>query len=380
VTVTDRDEIVVVGSAARGPDAQRPEGGVDAFALRLDPDGAVDTGFAGGVVTVDLGEDGSAHAVLVQTDGRAVVLADVNRTGNASPDGAAVLLGLRRDGTLDPAFGSDGVARIDGDTAEGFEAPAMTSDRDGSLLVAATSFTVEPTTQRGHVVRFDRNGHARRSFDVFAGFASGIAVLPDGKVVVDGAYADDTRVALPALLRFDPDGALDAGFGDRGVLGMPESLPGGIALDGRGRIVVTAEVLGRHFDDGVLDESFGDNGFASGSRSAAFRVTVFQSDGKIVAAGGACFSDPKGGSGCFATLARYESDRTQLCGDTDASGEITVTDGVATLRAAAGLDGPCSPAICDVDGSGAIGVTDGVNVLRAAAELPATLSCGIPQA
>ncbi len=106
---------------------------------------------------------------------------------------------------------------------------------------------------------------------------------------------------------------------------------------------------------------------------------TFQPDGKIVAAGGACFSNQKGGdSGCFASLARYESDRTQLCGDADASGALTVTDAVATLRAAAGLEGPCNTGVCDVDGDGAVGVTDGVNVLRAAAGLPATLSCGIP--
>jgi len=63
------------------------------------------------------------------------------------------------------------------------------------------------------------------------------------------------------------------------------------------------------------------------------------------------------------------------CGDADSSGSVTVTDGVQTLRAAAGLSSSCALARCDVDDSGSVSVTDGVNVLRAAAGLSVTLSC-----
>ncbi len=64
-----------------------------------------------------------------------------------------------------------------------------------------------------------------------------------------------------------------------------------------------------------------------------------------------------------------------VCGDVDASGTVTVTDGVQTLRAAAGLSSACTPAACDVDGSGGVTVTDGVNVLRKAAGLSAPDAC-----
>ncbi len=63
------------------------------------------------------------------------------------------------------------------------------------------------------------------------------------------------------------------------------------------------------------------------------------------------------------------------CGDADGNGAITVTDGVQTLRAAAGLETACTLARCDVNGNGAITVTDGVQVLRAAAGLPAGGDC-----
>ncbi len=64
------------------------------------------------------------------------------------------------------------------------------------------------------------------------------------------------------------------------------------------------------------------------------------------------------------------------CGDADASGSATVTDGVLILRTAADLAGGCQVASrCDIDGNGEITVSDGVLALRLAAELSATRNC-----
>jgi len=65
----------------------------------------------------------------------------------------------------------------------------------------------------------------------------------------------------------------------------------------------------------------------------------------------------------------------QLCGDADASGTVTVTDGVQVLRQAVGLSSSCTNSTCDVDGNGSVTVTDGVNVLRLAAGLAITANC-----
>lgn len=375
VVVTDGGDVVVVGYTASGKD----DPAVVMLAARLGADGSLDSSFAGGLPTVDPKGNVIARAVLAATGGRVVVLADVNRAGLA-PAGAAVLLRLLPNGALDPTFGTAGIARVDGDAAESFSAVALAEDRDGNLLIAANSFS--PTFDsfsHGHVVRFDRDGHAPHPFEGFTGFVDGIAVLSDGTAIVDGSEFDDPPSRSRAFLRFDREGSIDRTFGDNGLVHMFEAEPGPIAVDGHGRIVVAGNVLARHFADGAPDPSFGADGVASGSGSAVFRALALQPDGKIVAAGGLCATEPHGGAAtCFSSLARYESDRTQLCGDVDASGALTVTDGVATLRAAAGLEGPCSVAVCDVDGSGAIAVTDGVDVLRAAAALPAPLSCGIP--
>ncbi len=82
-------------------------------------------------------------------------------------------------------------------------------------------------------------------------------------------------------------------------------------------------------------------------------------------------SDKGSESGDY-TLTLSSSAATSLCGDADGNGIVTVTDGVQTLRAAAGLSSACTAARCDMDGSGTVTVTDGVNVLRKAAGLPVT--------
>ncbi len=64
-----------------------------------------------------------------------------------------------------------------------------------------------------------------------------------------------------------------------------------------------------------------------------------------------------------------------ICGDADGNGEVTVTDGVQTLRAAADLPSTCTLARCDVNGNGSVTVSDGVQVLRAAADLPVQGDC-----
>src|SRR5262245_12105983 len=66
----------------------------------------------------------------------------------------------------------------------------------------------------------------------------------------------------------------------------------------------------------------------------------------------------------------------QICGYPDASGDITVADGVEVLRTAAQLSSSCTDAICDVDATGDVSVNDGVNVLRASALLSTSLTCG----
>ena len=378
VATTGGGDLVVVGSAYGDPESGFP---TDVAVLRFDADGTPDAAFGNdGVVTIDLGQrNEEATAVVVQGSGRIVVLADSNGPELMSPAGTVVLFGLRPDGRPDPAFGDAGRVEMSGAVEEVWSADAMVRTANGDLLVVLGSYDgddLESSNYRFRLVRFDRDGHERWTTEG-AGYAIGLGVLVDDTIVLHGSFTIGNLGAAAAFFRFDDDGALDTTLGEQGLITSAEDGPGIVAIDPQNRIVVAAERVARHYSDGVLDESFGDDGFAENSRSMVHRGLALQSDGKILSAGEICLFDPNGGfSGCRAQLVRYESDATQLCGDADGDETFSVTDGVATLRAAAGLTSVCSYAVCDVDGDGTIGVTDGVNVLRAAAELPAALMCG----
>ena len=137
--------------------------------------------------------------------------------------------------------------------------------------------------------------------------ATSVAVQPDGRIVVAGV--GDT----PLLLRYQPDGTLDAAFG---AGGRAATVGGRLALLPDGRIVVagtTADgdfVLARHRADGSLDPTFGDAGTVTtdlGGAESLLSMFV-QRDGRIVAVG---YSLPSAGDG-FSTarvaVARFQAD------------------------------------------------------------------------
>ena len=86
-------------------------------------------------------------------------------------------------------------------------------------------------------------------------------------------------------------------------------------------------------------------------------------------------SDLNGAERIYAAVNPTPQPTAAVCGDADGNGEVTVSDGVQALRAAADLPSSCTLDRCDVDDSGAVSVSDGVNVLRAAAALPFPNAC-----
>ena len=108
-------------------------------------------------------------------------------------------------------------------------------------------------------------------------------------------------------------------------------------------------------------------------------ATITATDSKTQISGSATLTvrAPSGPTSTASTPTPNATPRptSSLCGDPDASGTVTVTDGVQVLEAAAGLPSACSDTVCDVDNNGEITVTDGVLVLRVAAELGDTLTC-----
>jgi uncharacterized delta-60 repeat protein len=351
----------------------------DDFALaRYDASGALDPTFAGGVVTTDFGGDEHVHTLLADAAGRLVAVG-ASYSSPSSRRGGTAIARYERDGTLDPSFGTHGRVREPyAKRRDWFGADAVL-EPDGAIVVASWSRSEAPHSERSVLTRFDAGGRRDRVFAEFRGIARGLALAPDGALVTGGMAEDAGDSWQSRLARHLPSGDLDATFGNDGVRLFPEVLASydrAVVIDADGRIVVVGDHLARHLPDGTLDPEFGTAGWvrietAAGGMGAA----TLQPDGQIVAAGSRCGGGGPFGFSCQALVARYEGTRTQFCGDADADGVLTVSDGVQVLRAAADLPSTCTTLACDTDGSDVVSVSDAVTVLRAAADLPADLPC-----
>lgn len=143
-----------------------------------------------------------------------------------------------------------------------------------------------------------------------------LAVQPDGKIVAAGMTYVGDRIDF-ALARYNPDGSLDEGFGEGGLvrtgLGAAERATA-VALQADGKIVVAGSsspypssswALARYDGTGRLDPSFGDGGIVLagfGGTDRAYGLAI-QPDGRIVAVGSSCVD-----STCSIALARFNTD------------------------------------------------------------------------
>ncbi|MBL8310903.1 MAG: hypothetical protein JNL19_10815 [Burkholderiales bacterium] len=187
----------------------------------------------------------SGAAIAVQPDGKVVL---VGRCGRFGPTDFCVAR-LTADGILDRGFGSSGV-------------------------VVHTILGREDTP-------------------------TGVAILPDGKLLVVGTcYSSRDRDFC--AVRYLPDGSIDTSFGIGGTvitnLGIGNDLASGFALlpDGRFVIAGSCQIIGaydlcaaRYLPDGRLDETFGSIGIVTISGLGAYSGArlIRQRDGKLVALG-----------------------------------------------------------------------------------------------
>jgi hypothetical protein len=87
---------------------------------------------------------------------------------------------------------------------------------------------------------FSGNGGSVREFGG-SELALGLAVQSDGRIVLAGATRDHDDDLF--VVRIRPDGEIDAGFGDNGIVYLDfggDEADGSVAIDDQGRIVVAA--------------------------------------------------------------------------------------------------------------------------------------------
>jgi uncharacterized delta-60 repeat protein len=212
----------------------------------------------------------------------------------ATAIGAAAPAQAASAGSLDPSFGTGGLAAVPAD----FSAGTMLPQPDGTILVLATvTNTVTDGAEFG-VLRYNANGTLDTSFgtggEAVASFPgattepAGIFVQSDGKIVVAGSEDIPNDGENAAVVRFNADGTLDTSFGSSGEVTthFPSgnaNLPGNdtantVLVQADGKILIgggletcvnprnaqciSETALARLNPAGTLDTSFGSGGFA----------------------------------------------------------------------------------------------------------------------
>jgi uncharacterized delta-60 repeat protein len=221
----------------------------------LAADGILDLTFGtNGVVITDLGGDSdSARSVLIQPDGKILVLA----TQGLSP----VLMRFNANGSVDSDFGVNGKLTVNFRDAVGLQS-------DGKLIVADTSggsLAVARYYSNGSGLdtTFGTNGIGKIPSNPgdFTYLCSDLVIQPDNKIVLVGTQESLGHSTTIIVARFTSDGEPDTTFAGNGLeflddYNFPDSYYfRGQAVDIQpdGKIVLSAFM----FDDLNTDEQFG---------------------------------------------------------------------------------------------------------------------------
>lgn len=270
-------------------------GGNDDFlTVRFNADGSLDSTFGGtGIVITPIGTGGeTAQDLLIQPDGKIVV------AGTSSNDFAVVR--FNSDGTLDTSFDGDGKVVTPVLNASDVARDVILQP-DGRIIVVGSAnngsnddFAAVRYNGDGSLdTTFDTDGRMTAAIGTGADAAESIALQSDGALILAGSSSNDFAVA-----RFTSAGAFDTTFDTDGKITFPMGTGTDIAYDVKlqadGGIVVAGNTnagfgLARLNSNGPLDTSFdGDGkvmtGVTSGTSGQAFSLHLL-ADGKMLVAG-----------------------------------------------------------------------------------------------
>jgi uncharacterized delta-60 repeat protein len=255
------------------------------------------------------------HAIRVQTDGKALVVARHIPASLTAPGFQSIVVRFNTDGSVDGSYGVSGVAK----TAFNFASQSRALDIDA----AGRAVVVAIGTGGIQFARFDTTGLLDPSFGVggMATFAlpvgyrliavpTKVLVLPGGRIVAifsAESFLDNNGVnSVVGVMRLDANGALDTTFGDRGyglIVAAPGQLQSTYASDAvvmpNGRITllcltyqtppsgvtVATYAVARFLSNGTPDNSFGNAGLRYYPGLEQLNGIDAQSDGALLLAG-----------------------------------------------------------------------------------------------
>jgi uncharacterized delta-60 repeat protein len=289
-------------------------------------DGDLDLTFGiGGKVVTDFSSSTDwLNRIAVQPDGKIVAIGDTH------PSHRGALARYNPDGTLDATFGNGGKVITVASVRE--SAAGLLLLPDGKIMISGSIYLPSSHDTSFVLLRFNPNGSVDPTFGnggmvttnigIDDDQAYALARQSDGKIVAAGRkgiffYPTDQRKGNVGLARYNPDGSLDATFGNGGTVvndfgqGL-ESYAIALMIQPDGKIIIAGEssyrfLVARYNPDGTLDTTFAGSGHAFANFSNNWdgaTDALLQPDGKIVLVGWSIDESPYYS---FA-LARFNSD------------------------------------------------------------------------
>ena len=174
-----------------------------AYGVALAADGTIDTSFgAAGLARAGI-DDGdlqpSGCRPVVQPDDKIVICG--TRLSNGASGSDFLVVRFNADGSLDTAFGTNGLVTIDFDHGTGSDqADGVALQSDGSIVVAGTTRGAESNSEAFAVARLTQAGALDGTFGAGTGQATieftgsagddqayAVAVQPDDKIIIAGS-------------------------------------------------------------------------------------------------------------------------------------------------------------------------------------------------
>lgn len=288
--------------------------------------GTLDHSFgSGGIVTMAFEENFHVNEVIVQEDGKTLVVGTV---GDWGQDHHAVVIRYLIDGLLDPTFGNGGVFQLAGPRSEG---ESILVQPDGKILVGGSISSINNfdalvlrLNKDGSIdTNFGENGIYKAHFNG-AEFCRSLALQTDGKIVLVGGVSNGGGTDFVAF-RCNSDGTVDESYGynGRALVHIVDyfELSEDCLIQEDGKIVIVGSrslisnlrdiMLVRLNTNGSIDSTFGGDGivttdFLYGNDRG--KSCAIQSDGKILVAGRVDVIQGAAGDNFDFSIARYNTD------------------------------------------------------------------------
>ena len=204
--------------------------------VKFNADGTRDEAFSAEAVVTD----SIVRVAKIQADGKILIGGDFTSIGGQTYGGIAR---LNADGTLDPDFNPG--AGIEGAAPELY---VIAVQPDGKILLGG-AFDTYRGVASSKLVRINPDGSIDDSFDLGGGIApedpetepswiSAILVQPDGKILVSGRFVTVDGEDRINIARLDADGSVDPTFQAGGGTVNPDSSVEAMARQADGKILV----------------------------------------------------------------------------------------------------------------------------------------------